>query len=141
MLRRLHELLSNAIALETSNWRRQGKSCAGVWRVRPRGKINDWKKPNVLWPKKGAPRLSPPLILFARLLGKWRNGLSVAKAYQGPDLADKSAGTSWRVSLRSSHFQAIPLGALKNGTFGAWISKMPFWKPMALAAWSFITFP
>ena len=62
---------------------------------------------------------------------------SVAKGYQGPHQKDGLAEISGRVSLRSSRHRVISLGALKNGDFGAWPSKMLFRQQTTVAATNF----
>ena len=47
----------------------------------------------------------------------------VATGYQGPDLQDGIVDTSGCVSLRSTYLQVISLSAIKNGTYGIWISR------------------
>ena len=62
-----------------------------------------------------------------------------AKGCRGADLKCGSAHAPARVSPRSSHLQAIFLGALKSGTCGARAIRMPVRKLAALLARNFLT--
>ena len=61
----------------------------------------------------------------------------VAKGCRGADLKCGSAHIPARVRPRSSHLQAIFLGALKSGTFGARTFRLPVRELVALFARNF----